>query len=422
MPLTVRLPTLQNWSCHNCGGCCREHVITVTDAEKSRIEKLNWKGADDPPPGDGPQLLREGGSWRLAHRADGACVFLNEKGLCRIHARFGEKTKPLACRVYPYAFHPDGSGRVTVSLRYSCPSVVANKGASADEPAAGREIQTLAKEVVPRAAGGKFTAPEIVPGVRLPWHDFERLIDALDDTLAEPDAGPFVRLIRAVFWVSLLKEARVDSLGGPELDDFLSIISGAAERDAPEDLSEFDPPGGLARLHFRLRVGYYARRDTAASADAGWLDRVRLLKSAVVITRGKGKWPQLRPELPPVRFRSLDGDFGPLPPGADDLLIRYLRTKVRGVHFCGPAFYDVPFVEGFLSLALVVPVTLTFARWRAVLDGGRRRLTLTDVREALAIADHPHGYSAALGTPFVRQQMRQLMGLNEVARLIAWRA
>ena len=46
--------------------------------------------------------------YRLGHQADGACVFLDERGLCRIHAKFGEQAKPLACRIYPYAFHPAG--------------------------------------------------------------------------------------------------------------------------------------------------------------------------------------------------------------------------------------------------------------------------------------------------------------------------
>ncbi len=89
---------------------------------------VNWTAADGIA-SDQPLIVSHGrGRYRLAHQADGACVFLNEQGLCRIHAKFGEPAKPLACRVYPYAFHPVDRS-LTVSLRFSCPSVVQNLGA-----------------------------------------------------------------------------------------------------------------------------------------------------------------------------------------------------------------------------------------------------------------------------------------------------
>ena len=120
--ISVLLPMLQNWNCHNCGGCCREHEITITESERQRIEDQGWVAADGVPT-DRPLLVRGAAGWRLNHQADGACVFLDNRGLCRIHAKFGEQAKPLACRMYPYAIHPAG-GSLTASLRFSCPSVV----------------------------------------------------------------------------------------------------------------------------------------------------------------------------------------------------------------------------------------------------------------------------------------------------------
>ena len=129
--LRLVLPVLQNWSCHNCSGCCRQHQIEITDVERQRIVDQKWTEADGVAPGKA--VVRSGGGlfgparYTLGHQPDGACVFLNENGLCRIHAKFGELGKPLACRVYPYAFHPAGKS-VAVSLRFSCPSVVMNAG------------------------------------------------------------------------------------------------------------------------------------------------------------------------------------------------------------------------------------------------------------------------------------------------------
>ncbi|HET6426488.1 MAG TPA: YkgJ family cysteine cluster protein [Planctomycetaceae bacterium] len=118
--LPLQLPTIQNWDCHNCGGCCTQHLIEVTEAERQRILAQNWTPADGIPAGQPLFEWHAGPPWkkryRLAHRPDGGCVFLDDKGLCRIHAKFGEAAKPLACRIYPYAFHPQGKS-VTVSLR-----------------------------------------------------------------------------------------------------------------------------------------------------------------------------------------------------------------------------------------------------------------------------------------------------------------
>src|SRR5580704_10984888 len=153
MPPPLELPTIQNWSCHNCGGCCRQHAIEISEDERQRIISQNWE-ADANISHDRPFLVKIGPfPWskrhRLAHQPDGACVFLNERGLCRIHAKFGEAAKPLACRIYPYAFHPAGK-KVTVSLRFSCPSVAANRGERV--AAQERDLTTLERLVVPDGA------------------------------------------------------------------------------------------------------------------------------------------------------------------------------------------------------------------------------------------------------------------------------
>ena len=96
--LSVLLPQLQNWGCHNCGGCCREHQITITDAEHQRIERQGWTVADGVP-ADRPLMVSSAAGWRLNHQDDGACVFLDAAGLCRIHSKYGESAKPLACRM-----------------------------------------------------------------------------------------------------------------------------------------------------------------------------------------------------------------------------------------------------------------------------------------------------------------------------------
>ena len=215
--LRLDLPVLQNWDCHNCGGCCKQHLIEITDDERNRILAQGWTAADGIPDSQ-PVVENMSGwfgrpQWRLSHQADGGCVFLDERGLCRIHAKFGEAAKPLACRIYPYAFHPAGKS-VAVSLRFSCPSVVKNAGRTMTAQQA--EIRRLAESVVPKDVEER-QPPQINAVERLDWRDFHQCVEALDGTLAEA-AGTrtplLVRLLRAVEWTGLVGMSKFDKLRG----------------------------------------------------------------------------------------------------------------------------------------------------------------------------------------------------------------
>ena len=423
MAISLTLPTIQNWSCHNCGGCCRQHAIEVTEEERQRILSQGWTANDGTPTGDALFERHAGPPWakryRLAHQADGACVFLNEQGLCRIHAKFGEAAKPLACRIYPYAFHPAGK-QVTVSLRYSCPSVVANRGRSLKQNA--DEIKQLARAVVPK--GHERTPPPALSSrERVDWPDVLRVIDALEATLSTTDVPITLKLQRALFWLNLVEQSRFDKLTGARLTEFLDIIRQAAtEEIAPPTAHGPRPtaiePTTLARMQFRLLTAQYARKDTTADLSAGWRGRWKLFRAATKFARGVGNIPPLQPIFREVPFEMLEQPFG-FPVECEELWTRYFRVKVQGQHFCGPAYYDVPLVEGFQSLALIFPATLWIARWLAA-SQNRTQLTHEDVSQALTISDHHHGYSPIFGSFGFRKRVRTLAQMSEIPSLIRW--
>jgi lysine-N-methylase len=419
MPLPLELPTIQNWSCHNCGGCCRQHAIAITAEEYQRIDEQTWTAADGIPAGQ-PLFERVGwfpwSRWRrLAHRPDGACVFLDERGMCRIHAKFGEAAKPLACRIYPYAFHPAGK-KIAVSLRFSCPSVAANRGSSV--AAQERDLKALERLVVPEGTE-RIPAPEISPGQRLDWSETLKIVSQLEEIVA-PDEAPFpARLLRAVKLVDLLGQARFDKIRGARLNEFLEIITEAAAAEVPHDLASIPEPGRVGRLQFRMLCAQYARRDTVGERDSAWRNRWRLFRAAVRFARGEGQVPPVQEAFAEVPFAALENPMGPLPAESDEMLTRYVQVKLGGLHFCGPAYYNVPLVEGFQSLALVIPVVLWMARWLAV-GGGRSQLVHDDVLRALTIADHHHGYSPAFGQSGFRGRVRLLARTDDISKLIAW--
>lgn len=449
----VELPIIQNWSCHSCAGCCRQHAIVITEEERDRIVEQQWTTADGTPEGDG--LFQRTGrwpwkrGWRLAHQADGACVFLNETGLCRIHAKFGEAAKPLACRIYPYAFHPKGD-RVTVSLRFSCPSVVDNAGRAVVLQRS--ELLEIAEKVVPRNAS-RFPPPPLGNGCRLDWPESLMVIEAIDRCLSprfgrdrsapsESDdscdaqgvtgdsppsmrspmesASVVIRLLRILHWLELLERTRLNHVRGGQLQELVQLLALSTVDEIPDgyDLALAQPPSRLGKLLFRLLAGQYARADRE-TAGGGLMDRARLFGAAVRLTWGGGNLPQHLLPGSKVRFDEIELPGFGLPEDADEILTRYLQVKVRGMHFCGRGFYNIPIIEGFRSLALLVAAVLWQARWRAK-SAGRSTLERADIAQSLAVADHQHGYASLFGSYGFRGRVRTLSRLDDISRLIAW--
>jgi lysine-N-methylase len=237
--------------------------------------------------------------------------------------------------------------------------------------------------------------------------------------LADEQAPFLVRLLRALRLIDLLGQSTFEKIRGPRLSELLQILTEAVAGEVPTDLSGFPEPSRTGRMQFRLLAAQYARKDTLAERQTGWRNRWRLFRAALRFTRGTGMVPRLQEQFVEVPFADLELSFGPIPAEAEEILTRYLRVKVQGLHFCGAAHSGEPLVEGFQSLALMIPVVLWIARWLAA--GERRaRFETEDIARALAIADHHHGYSPVFGQPGFRGRVRLLARLDDISRLAAW--
>lgn len=434
--ISVLLPMLQNWSCHNCGGCCREHEITITESERQRIEDQGW-GAADGVPTDRPLLVRAGSGWRLNHRDDGACVFLDGGGLCRIHSKHGEAAKPLACRMYPYAIHPAGAS-LTASLRFSCPSVVQNQGGSVT--GAREEIESLAAEAL-QSKRAEVACPELRAGLEFDWGRLTRLLAWIERGLEQSAVSWAVRLQRLLLLLELLEQSGSNATSEESIGHLLPALyvtverasSGAAGESV--ELSAESRPQRLARTMLRQFVAQLIRHDTAETVAAGPMRRVSQLLDGVRMTMGLGAVPQTpdpnsvrvafverlggqRPRRR-VRFAELERGFGGGRPEIDELFHRYFHVKLQGRAFCGPAFYDYSVIDGLRSLVLMYPAVLWVARLRAAAED-RAILELRDVQAALAVLDHNFGYSPVLALRTSRRRVQQLAQLRQIAPLVAW--
>lgn len=415
--MRMELPTIQNWSCHNCAGCCRQHLIEISEQERKELDRQKWGESGEIPGGKPVYVWHSGPVWkkryRLAHQPDGACIFLNEKGLCRIHAKFGEGGKPLACRVYPYALHPAHSG-VTVSLRFSCPSVIANAGRAVVRQRSA--LESIRRQTVPERTGA-WPDPLISPGSRTSWNTLDHLVDSLDQELTD-ETSPFpVRLARTVVWSSLIRGSDFSSAKPGEVRQFLALLRETTHAEVPTFPRDLEPISSVSRLYFRTAIAQYARKDTVADLSGGWRNRYRLFKAIWAFTKGQGMTPVLQPGFREVPFECLEPPFRPPGLFLEELFTRYFRVKLRGLHFFGPAYQGWAFTEGWQSLVLIFPVVCWLARWLAVSED-RDTVTSSDLERAMAIADHHHGYSAALGTSSARRRIRHFVQTGDLQRLL----
>ena len=303
-----------------------------------------------------------------------------------------------------------------MSLRFSCPSAAANRGRPFSEQAGS--IKKIAGQVVPSGAE-KIPAPPIIADGHPEWSDFVRYISRLDATLAESGVSIAVKLLRALFWLRLVEKAQFDNITGGDLDEILDVLAEAAKDKVATDLHGSPAPSRIGRMLFRTLLVQYARRDTVLHLESAGRHRWKLLRAAAKFAAGIGKAPPLQDVFKPVAFSSLEKPFGGIPAEAEEILTRYFRMKVQGIHFCGAACYNLPLIEGFRNLALVFPVALWLARWLAASEG-RNTLRSEDIARAISIADHHHGYSPALGSGNSQLRARMLARRDDIARLCAW--
>ena len=283
-------------------------------------------------------------------------------------------------------------------------------------------MKEMAVEVVP---AGVTQAP--APGLRrtgdLDWLPFRQFVNSLEVLMTPPDVPVATKLATAVRFIDMVAEARVDRLSDQQLSDFVEIICEAAQSEleaAGESAGGQDQPlSATGRLLFRMFASQYARNDSLSNWRTGLMGRFRLLRVGTRFALGRGRIPPLQDIDQPVTFDRLEEPFGGLTPQAEEMFTRYFRVKIRGLQFCGRAFFGFGLVEGFRSLALVFPSMLWLARFIVASDG-RERLETADVAKAIELADHYHGYTPQFNRHQYRWQVAMMARGGDISRAINW--
>jgi lysine-N-methylase len=411
LPFTLLPPSaFQRYDCAGCGECCRgRFAIGVTPEEQARITAQGW--GDDPALAGKTLFLPHGDRYVTAYDAQGACVFLDERGLCRIHAKFGEPAKPLACRVYPFRFIPSGT-QVRVGIRFDCPEAACNRGRTLPEhlPA----MRALLPLVLPPHAAD-LPAPPLFGRVALTWEQLIRITEAFDSLLCTASLDLTRRVAGCLNLSALLRNPRLTELDDAAFTDFLKKVVGKVGEAAAKDELRRKAPPGMARVAFRQLLGVYARADHRG-APPSLLHRISV---SLRLLAGRGVVPAVQPDFPAVPFAALEDTFGTPTGGVAEVLGRYLRTHLLSMSFCGVAFYGRAFLDGLDSLLFTYPLLLWFTR---LYSAGRGNTTLdrAAAERAIELVDHQHGISPILNLPTERARLNFLCERTILRSLVVW--
>ena len=392
------LPPGIRYECIRCGACCRSLEVTLTDAEHERLAGHDWSAElpDYAPERTFAPLRGARGrqTWRLRPLPSGACRFLGDDGLCRVHAALGYQAKPFAGRLFPFTFTLTPVG-VFVGVRFNCPAVVRGKGPELERQR--HDLERLYKEYA--RAYHPPMAPERVRfhgRYELSWRDVVRLEDQLLAFLLAQDLSVSRRLLACRRLAHrFLGEASGTADGervGVEPDEILAAAA-AAE-------AEGHALSGMERSLTRLLVATFLGAALPSYRELSLAGRLGVRLGGVwrrlrlALGRGRVVLPGVEAAVPLGEVGTVAA--GPLDVPTSQMLERYYVAKVAGQGFFGLNFFGRSFVSGIDFLASSYGAIEWLARAHA-LAAGRRRTAADDVAYAVEQVDYGFSYAPAFG-------------------------
>jgi Fe-S-cluster containining protein len=342
---TLHIPPELRFECTGCGNCCLQWPVPSTAEDRQRIIDLSRSMHQEVP----GRLFRsvdvnvfraksQTFQFTLEKRADGRCIFLTETNRCALHEQFGAESKPSMCQLFPYTFTeaPDG---FYVSVSFASSGALFNQGRLLSEQ--GEYLHdrlTLFKTLFPK--------------LKLDWSNIQ-LVDGINIRWSQ-----YLLIEREV--CKLLVENIHSSL---ESDNFLwserlTAVSEyiLAQLSEPAMRSELErkhliPDSELSDLLFaRYLLQLYLPDDVFKSA--GETPPVREFLELIVSGNDdlsfqvEGKAVDLR-ECVAEPLRRLE-------PDSENLLARYIYSRVFSKLYFGPGLGHFSLVSGFHHLVVLV--------------------------------------------------------------------
>jgi Fe-S-cluster containining protein len=396
--LAFNLPKDLDFECTNCGKCCQERWEIRVDAPSAeRLLARSWPGlgADAPFKKRLPVVTDEL-AYTVERKPNGACVFLEEKNLCRIHRELGLEAKPQVCQQFPFLFaeHPGG---VTVGLSHYCPGVHRKK--DAPEPPLKAKLPEL--ERLHKHAIRLVKAPEAIAlddGVPLAWADYAAFEEFLLELVLSPGVGLHEALAASALATNMLADFLATRPGPPPLGAAREFVQGWRRLGIGRILAM-----GV-KQRAKPRTGRLLLRQFLSLVDAGMgASRLGTVSGAWAFTKellGVGSVHcaplDARVSLRAVRAVELPWeDAEPLRRYAEHAIFRRRLLPPLGIRV------------GLALLVLHVASARYVARARASLEG-RARANAEDVTAGIQLVEKHYAAHSSLSSAFEAGPARSL--------------
>ena len=412
LPILTLAVSEQRYSCHGCGNCCRDFTVQLRPDDLRRLGEQGWEAKLGQ-----PVTVEFRGVTYLRQTDEGACIFLQENGLCRIHAEFGYENKPIACQLFPFTIVP-GAKDAAMGVNFACASVAASKGATL---ASHRSELLRMAERVPETI--EAPVPTLLAdGLVASEREVECVTRGLDAWLRRSDVPLALRLDGLAWFAQSMVAAKLAGVREERFEELVSTLLGAL----PDELAHLpiDPPSG--RQGKLLRQAVFARTEDpkipALAREGRWRTTLRQLLLSRRFAKGKGVVPKVGSDWPASATFASVGAVLPLAAseegGAiDDLLTRWLRSTILGRRAWGAGAYGWPIGLGLAALALNAACVAWLAQLRAA-GRGAGAVSLDDVRAGLGRVDRMAGRARWLGSPAESMRVQWLAMDDGLRRLL----
>ncbi len=329
------------FSCQACARCCVAAWTVFVPKEKMlQIKAQPWSDV-----GRDPETLFEKGSkglWAVRKKpGTNTCTFLGEDNLCDIHRHWGSESKPKMCQRFPM-LSVQSAERVWVTANYGCKSVQERRG------------ELLSEQRADLAA--TFTAE-------------------LDGIREEADIGYPVADDRVLGGDEL--EELVEDLTGSLGQDFFGALAVLAAFVAPDKRPPTPPrrPDSPASIPPQVRLAFALSLYSDAIDTGNFWNRLRGVWTLPRLVAFRHRYTSRLTETTIDMARVFD-HAGHLDPSSHDLLLTWLRARLRGR---APLKDVAHFSAGVTRLMLQGDAIIYFARATA----GDREINLSDVLKGM---------------------------------------
>lgn len=387
MPLKLHILDDKRFTCQCCGECCRYLHVQLLETDIQRIDKLNWPS--EKPYGDMAYYMDHEGRQFLRHRDNGYCVFFNEaNNHCHLHEQFGEVTKPIGCRLYPFRLYRTLGETVTVMPRHECPSVRKNVGSRYQASELMKLSADLLDDQKPLSMQQRCELDE-------------DQIQAIVDFLVALLPTQHTPVHKAVFLYGLcdwLAHQPVSELTRESLAHLYQPLSDHVQQWVSEKQNRRLP--AIGRYAFANLLAMYLRRDEdVLDRRVGRMKRalkILLFGLGLASVNDLGTVYQAGGNNSHVMYAK------PLHAISDlNRMDELVKTRLKTLGFMGKANHNMDLLDGLRSLCMLYPLLIGTAKLFANAD--------ESMDMAVGAIDHAFGISPALRLSAAHRLVGQLL-------------